>query len=204
MRLTKKIVATAVTFLAIGQQPLQAAMLGLPRGLTFQLERIQFETPALAPMAHTRFCLRYADDCKVRRMTFRKPAVSIDAKRWADLVEVNATVNRAIRPMRNNAGLWGEKWLVNPKAGDCNDYAVTKRHELLKRGWSSSALLLAEVVTRWGEHHLVLVVRSREGDFVLDNLDANVHGWTKAPYRWVRIQSPRNPHYWSTVATRTA
>ena len=40
----------------------------------------------------------------------------------------------------------------------------------MQLGWPSRALLLAEVVTRWGEHHLVLVVRTRTGDFVADNL----------------------------------
>ncbi|WP_240543982.1 transglutaminase-like cysteine peptidase [Bradyrhizobium canariense] len=50
-----------------------------------------------------------------------------------------------------------------PSAGNCGDYAVTKRHLLLRLGWPSSSLLLGEVTIRTtGEHHLVLLV--------LDNL----------------------------------
>ena len=51
---------------------------------------------------------------------------------------------------------------------------MTKRHELMARGWPARSLLLAEVVTNWGEHHLVLVVRTRTADLVLDNLDADI------------------------------
>jgi predicted transglutaminase-like cysteine proteinase len=93
----------------------------------------------------------------------------------------------------------GEQWLISPKAGDCNDYAVTKRHELMAKGWPARALLLAEVVTTWGEHHLVLVIRTRDGDLVADNLNANIRAWNKAPYQWVRVQSPADPKFWSTV-----
>src|SRR5208283_5299095 len=92
-----------------------------------------------------------------------------------------------------------ETWRVAPAAGACHDYAVTKRHELMQLGWPSRALLLAEVVTGWGEHHLVLVVRTRAGDFVADNLYPGLRPWYAAPYRWVKIQTPENPMYWSTV-----
>ena len=44
-------------------------------------------------------------------------------------------------------------------------------------GFPSRALLLAEVVTSWGEHHLVLVVRTKEGDFVADSLHPRVRPW---------------------------
>jgi predicted transglutaminase-like cysteine proteinase len=88
---------------------------------------------------------------------------------------------------------------VAPKTGDCNDYAVTKRHALLARGWAARSLLLAEVVTNWGEHHLVLVVRTRDADLVLDNLTPDIRNWSKTNYEWVRIQSPVNPQFWSSV-----
>ena len=51
--------------------------LGNPRGLMptpqpkYPVVRIQFESPVLAPFAHTVFCLKYRDDCKVRKMVFR-------------------------------------------------------------------------------------------------------------------------------------
>jgi len=83
----------------------------------------------------------------------------------------------------------GEKWLINPTSGDCNDYAVSNRFELRKRSWPARALLLPEVATDWGEHHLILVVRTLGGDLVLDNLTPQIRPWTPARYRWVRMQT---------------
>jgi predicted transglutaminase-like cysteine proteinase len=176
-----------------------ASFIGLPKSLRFHIDRIAFETPTVAPMASTRFCLQYPADCEVRRMAFRPKPLRLTEDRWSQLVTVNRDVNRQITPQRNEGGVLAEEWLVSPKYGDCNDYAVTKRHELLALGWPSRALLLSEVVTSWGEHHLVLVVRTAGGDVVLDNLNANVYPVSKARYEWVRVQSPGNPKFWSTV-----
>jgi predicted transglutaminase-like cysteine proteinase len=60
--------------------------------------------------------------------------------------------------------------------------------------------LLSEVVTNSGEHHLVLVVRTRSGDLVLDNLTAQIKPWSRVPYRWVRIQMPNESRLWATIA----
>ena len=188
----------------VWQGPSQAAFFGYPKALKPELERLALGTPSLAPMAHVVFCLKYHSDCEVNHMAFRARPVELNAEKWDQLRMVNTAVNRAIRPEPNLEGLVGEKWLVSPKAGDCNDYAVTKRHELLARGWPSRSLLLAEVVVPSGEHHLVVVVRVREGDFVLDNLNANVRPWSTTRYRWVRVQSPLNPKFWNVVRTESA
>jgi predicted transglutaminase-like cysteine proteinase len=195
------LVASAVL---VWQGPSQAAFFGYPKALKPELDRLALGTPSLAPMSHVVFCLKYRSDCEVNRMAFRANAVELTADKWEQLRTINTSVNRAIRPEPNLEGLAGEKWLVSPKAGDCNDYAVTKRHELLARGWPSRSLLLAEVVVASGEHHLVVVVRVKEGDFVLDNLNANVRPWSATRYRWVRVQSPRNPKFWNTVRTLSA
>jgi predicted transglutaminase-like cysteine proteinase len=181
------------------QQPKKVALFNMPKTLKQQLDRVPHDTPTLGPMAHTVFCLKYPKECEVRKIAFRGTRFDLTAERMADLMEVNTKVNRGIRPERNRLGLAGEKWLISPASGDCNDYAVTKRHELLERGWPSRALLLAEVVIPSGEHHLVVVVRTKQGDFVLDNLSSTVRPWTQAPYRWARIQSPANPKFWSLV-----
>ncbi len=94
-----------------------------------------------------------------------------------------------------------EEWLIAPQAGDCKDYAITKRHELLERGWPSRALLLSEVIVPDGEHHLVLVVRTKDGDLVLDNLNASIRPATMTfrQYQWVRMEMPQNPKFWARV-----
>jgi predicted transglutaminase-like cysteine proteinase len=184
----------------------EAAFFSYPRGLRSLIDRIAFEEPTLAPMAHTVFCLRYREDCEVQKVDFRKRTVAMTVDRLNELNTINRQVNRDIVPEPNLGGLATEQWLVSPPAGDCNDYAVTKRHELLARGWPSRSLLLSEVVVPSGEHHLVLVVRMtdtdqmRDIDLVLDNLNANLRPIGITPYKWVRMESPSNPKYWSTVS----
>jgi predicted transglutaminase-like cysteine proteinase len=191
--------AAAVTF--VGLQYANAGLLGMPMGLQSAIQHIKFETTTLAPMAYTQFCLRYEDECRTKIM-FRGGPVQLTAERWDDLKEVNKAVNKDIIPERNELGLAGETWLISPDRGDCNDYAVTKRHELLDRGWPARALLLSEVIVSSGEHHLVLVVRTKSGDLVLDNVTSQIKPWSRVPYRWVRIQKPNNSRLWATIAGR--
>jgi predicted transglutaminase-like cysteine proteinase len=163
------------------------------------VERIGFETPTLAPMAYTQFCLRYPGECRTRKI-FRGGPIRLSADRRLELGRVNSIVNTHIVPEPNLQGLAGEVWLIGPDRGDCNDYAVTKRHQLIARGWPARTVLLSEVVTVSGEHHLVTVVRTNDGDLVLDNLTDKIMPWSHTPYRWLRMQTPKNPNYWASVS----
>lgn len=200
--ISKWLVAITAILVLGGHQSANAGFIGMPSSLGLMMKRISFANYTLPPMAFTQFCLRYADQCKPQRMMFRGGRLRLNADRWDDLKDVNKIVNSAIVPERNTEGLAGEKWLINPARGDCNDYAVTKRSELLERGWPARSLLLSEVVTSWGEHHLVLVVRTSAGDLVLDNLTSQIRPWARAPYQWVRIQTPKNPNYWASLGAR--
>jgi predicted transglutaminase-like cysteine proteinase len=185
----------------VGFEPVNAGQLDIPMEPQSAIQHVQLGTPTLPPMAYTMFCLRYKDECRTEPL-FRGGPVRLTEERWADLKQVNQTVNRSIIPESQELGAAVESWLINPHRGDCNDYAVSKRHELLNRGWPSGALLLSEVVTNWGKHHLVVVVRTRSGDLILDNLTPQIKPWARAPYRWVRIQMPNSPRLWTTIADR--
>jgi len=143
------------------------------------------------------FCAQYPRDCdRTRRENISGVPL---AGRLRQLNLVQLWVNNAIVPQSADpAGL--DAWSIFPPEGNCNDYAVTKRHQLLERGWPSRALILSEVVTGWGEHHLVLVVRTREGDFVLDSLSPNILPAASVRYRWARRPIPANPKFWSSVS----
>jgi predicted transglutaminase-like cysteine proteinase len=186
------------------RSPRIAAFYGFPRRLETDVDRISFGSPSLAPMAFVRFCTKYPRDCEIHHMAFRPRPMVLGAKQKAELVSINRDVNRAIVPQANNKGVMQEEWVVSPREGDCNDYAVTKRHQLLARGWPSRSLLLVEVVISSGEHHLVLVVRTRDEDLVLDNLNANVRPVSQVHYQWVRAQQQKNPKFWSTISVARA
>jgi predicted transglutaminase-like cysteine proteinase len=199
----KWIVAIAAVAAIGGYQSANAAMVGMPRALGPMIKRISFSDYTLPPMAYTQ-CIRYADQCRQTRMLFRGGPVHMTAERWEELNDVNKSVNSSIVPEANTEGVAAKNWLISPSHGDCNDYAVTKRAELLDRGWAARTLLLSEVVTSWGEHHLVLVVRTSAGDVILDNLTPQIRPWLRAPYRWLRMQTPKNPNFWTTLDTRNA
>ena len=191
-------IAVAMLIVIGGVQWARAALLPMARGPQANLARIELGRPVLPPLTYTMFCLRYEAECRPRG-SFRGGPIRLTEKRWTDLREINRTVNLAIEPARNEHGLEGEAWTINPARGDCNDYAVSKRHELLRRGWPSRVLLLSEVAIGSGEHHLVLLVRTSSGDFVLDNLTPQVKPWSRTPYRWLRVQSPGRGGLWATV-----
>ena len=156
---------------------------------------------ALPPIGHSRFCLHYPDDCKVYGIDFRRRNITLTPERWNELNIVNRKVNRDIVATVTAGDGATEEWRISPPTGDCKDYAITKRHQLLKRGWPSRSLLLSEVVAPSGEHHLLLVVRVKDADLVLDNLsdDIQLVSMTRDRYLWVRIQSPQNPKFWTRL-----
>ncbi len=203
-RFTKTFLAL-VTSASVAGGSVQAGVISQSHTLRFQSERISFATPALAPLAFTRFCVQYPADCQRSQAADQRPRPEeLTSARMRDLEEINRDVNRAITYKADVGGVLGERWLVSPNAGACHDYAVTKRHELLARGWPAQSLLLAEVALPDGQHHLVLVARTNEGDLVLDSINQGIRPWSLTSYQWIRIQSPDDPNRWSAVTPAAA
>ncbi|KAA2242242.1 transglutaminase-like cysteine peptidase [Salinarimonas soli] len=153
--------------------------------------------PTLAPLAFVRFCMENPADCRAGRDQRTKPLV------WSEdlsqrLALVNAAVNAQIIPQVRAPGSGPERWSIAPTRGDCNDYAVTKRHRLLAQGYPPGALLLAVVTTARNEGHLVLVVRTTRGDLVLDNLDTAVRPFPETGHHLVSRQTPADPRVWAS------
>jgi predicted transglutaminase-like cysteine proteinase len=147
----------------------------------------------VAPFAHVEFCVRVPGDC---RNAGQAQAVAMTSGRWDDLQALNSTVNSEITPRKDSGD---DTWTLSPASGDCEDYAVTKRHMLIQRGWPSSALRLALGKTAAGEGHLVLVVRTTKGDVVLDNLSDDIPSWRETDLSWLSIQSSTDPRIWFRI-----
>ena len=79
------------------------------------------------------------------------------------------------------------------------DYALTKRQQLLNAGWPSGALRIATARLNNGVGHAVLIVSTTKGDLVLDNRTNVVKPWFAAQLRWVKIQSPQDPNKWLSL-----
>jgi len=192
------IAAIAGSWMALALQ--SAAGMGLPYGP--KALRAPQNAPAqgtwildgeyvLAPMPSIRFCLNNPGDCEVKGQS---ALAGLDDKAWSELNLVNRQINSKIEPAYGRAGQLD--WSVTTSYGDCNDYAVQKRHELLARGWPSSALSLAVVIIPTGEGHLILTVRTDRGDMVLDNLRTGIVTWNRTGYRFVKRQSAESPKFW--------
>ncbi|UWU75166.1 transglutaminase-like cysteine peptidase [Bradyrhizobium huanghuaihaiense] len=151
---------------------------------------------ALAPLQFVKFCMNNGSECAADSAERTLPS---GERAMSMLREVNSAVNASITPMQKSTNPTVARWTIAPSAGDCNDYAVTKRHQLIEMGWPSSALRLAVVLTNGGQGHLVLVARLADGDFVLDNLSASVRPWNAAEYEWISMQSAGNPRFWVAI-----
>ena len=149
----------------------------------------------LAPDAFTAFCLRKPERCA---SSDHVQQITLDNDKLQQLIRVNIAVNRAITPQANPPGR-ELPWRENAKIGNCVQYVLAKRSQLLDLGFPSSALLLVVATIPSGEDHLVLIVVTDRGDYVLDNLRANVVYWRKLFYRWVDRSSPKNPLLWQAI-----
>lgn len=168
----------------------------LGRGVNVQrAEYIHTSRYTLAPFAFVRFCRDNQNDCKA---TGGAALVDLTPKKRAELQAINTHVNKAIRPVNDDARL-GDVWEAEVSAGDCEDYALTKKRHLVAHGWPVAALRIAVGTTPSGEGHAVLVVKTSEGDLVLDNRTSSLRPWNRTDLTWLKIQSGGNPRLWFDI-----
>lgn len=157
--------------------------------------------PVLPPFQWSEFILENPDEAQIVGGD-----VNSISDPMSDLQTVNAEVNTGIvsdregwAARRSTPGDYQDRWKLWPESGWCGDYSVTKRHELLTRGWPSGALLLVECITAMGEDHAVLVVCLANNDLVLDNLVGVLRSPEHTGYKWVKVQSADDPKLWFGV-----
>lgn len=180
-----------------GADPATAAGVGgLARGFKSSpvIRYLNGKGPTLAPFAHVVFCLKLPTECEKGTGPVVAP---LDQNQLRLLKQANAEVNRQIRPRNDSKTTgFGDEWSLSPQSGDCEDYAITKRHRLIAAGWPSRSLRLAVAKTPWGEGHAVLIVKTDEGDLVLDNRTDAIKPFQNSDLRFLKIQSNDNPKMW--------
>lgn len=144
----------------------------------------------IAPFAHVRFCLASPGEC---REASGPSMVELTPSKMETLNRINRRINNSIEPYMPDGP---ETWVINPARGNCHDYAVSKRHELIRAGWPSASLRLAVAYTRGGIGHLVVIVRTTQGDLVLDNLTDRIVAWNKSGLRFVSVEAGDKPRVW--------
>jgi predicted transglutaminase-like cysteine proteinase len=189
---------------AIVKYKLRAAVIllgictGLPPSPATAGTTIATGAAVVPPSGFIHFCVKHADECLVSgRGT---AAVELTAARRAELDAVQSRTNAEIEPREDPRHVWE---YADAGRGDCNTFALTKRRALVALGWPEETLLLAAVYTEQDEGHLILVVRTDQGDLVLDNRLPSVVDWHRLPYRWVSMQSQASPARWLRVVGPT-
>jgi predicted transglutaminase-like cysteine proteinase len=178
-----------------------AVAFGLSSGSAFAIDAnpmrafLPIKQEVTAPAGAVSLCAHYDWAC----------APGHGAAAGADVLEKAAVVNRAanaaIRPISDLAQYRvAERWtLPSARGGDCEDYAIYKKQELIRAGVSPDRLLLATVLDRQNKAHAVLVLRTEMGDFVLDNVRDKVLPWHRTGYVFLRMQNPQRPAGWVSI-----
>ena len=151
--------------------------------------------PTSIPVGHLEFCNSHPAEC--RAIANPVAALSLDDHLWQQLLNINAYINQTVIPVTDQ-DLYqvAEFWTYPNGYGDCEDYALAKRRELINAGWPASTLLMTVVKQANGEGHAVLLVRTDRGDLVLDNQVGSVDLWSQTPYQFIKRQSQADAGQW--------
>jgi predicted transglutaminase-like cysteine proteinase len=117
--------------------------------------------------------------------------VQYTAELLKTLRQVNAEVNAYMKPVRNEHG---DVWTANATVGDCEEYVLAKRRQLIKQGVPASALSIVYAL-RHGGGHAILAVHTDKADFVLDNMTQSIVRLNQTGYHVISMSGP-NPMIW--------
>ena len=150
------------------------------------------------PIGHYEFCERHPAECNI--LNKNSAPLTLNQQVWQEIVTINASINERIAP-RTDMEVWGheEYWEYPTTAGDCDDYMLLKRRELITLGIPANTLLMTVVRQPNGEGHAVLTIRTDRGDFILDNLDQRVRLWSDTDYTYLKRQSTTNTGVWVSI-----
>ena len=160
--------------------------------------------PANPPNGFVGFCEKNPKECAPDGKGVTLPESLWDSRvALQQLEDINNDVNQRVKPVTDIAhhdvrDLWT---LPEDNRGDCEDYVLQKRHNLIKKGWPVASLLITVVYDEMGAGHAVLVVSTTRGEFVLDNKKGGVVRWSVVAkyYKFSIRQSTANPREWVTL-----
>lgn len=154
----------------------------------------------VGPPAHAAFCARAPEHCADSAAATPGAFATLDPAALAALEDFNAGVNRAFHPI-NDQQFHGvsDYWTLPTSGADCEDYVLYKRARLIDAGWPEEAVLIAVVLSPVEGYHAVLILRTDQGELVLDNLRDEVLEWRETGYEWVIRQSTEDPRLWVEI-----
>ncbi|MGN6469951.1 MAG: transglutaminase-like cysteine peptidase [Rhizobiaceae bacterium] len=150
------------------------------------------------PIGHYELCRQLPVECNER--TPKEAPIELTRQLWAEMISINNDVNTHVLP-KTDMEMWGkeEVWSYPGRYGDCEDYALEKRRELMQKGVPAGDLLMTVVRQPNGDGHAVLTVHTSLGDYILDNLEPRVLVWTDTKYQYLKRQSETDSGEWVSI-----
>lgn len=158
---------------------------------------------ASIPAGWVDFCARYRGECDGG--PWPEVEIDLDPRTRARIERINKRVNATVTPVPD-AEQWGvaDRWdYPEDGKGDCEDFALLKRRLLVAEAFPKQAVLLTIVKDGHNDGHAVLTVRTKSGDFILDNLNDEMKPWDRTGYRFVKRQSQTDPRLWVQLGEPT-
>lgn len=157
---------------------------------------IRVREPIAAPDGFAGICARYRWACARSGHAARSRKSELHLAR-----AVNHSINSSTRAISDRRQYGSDEVWALPTAtgGDCEDFVLLKKKELVRLGIAPERLLIATVLDRKQSAHAVLVLRTAGGDLVLDNLKNEILPWRQTGYSFLRMQNPAAPHEWDAV-----
>ncbi len=151
------------------------------------------------PIGHAEFCKSRQEECGIN--TGVQDAAALTQEKWNQLLSVNASANASIIGVTDEQLYQTVEFWAYPNGyGDCEDYVLAKRRDLINLGWHPSTLLITVVRQTNGEGHAVLMARTDRGDLILDNQAGLIKLWNQTPYQYVKRQSQSHAGQWVDIA----
>ena len=147
------------------------------------------------PVGHAEFCAARPAECSANSNPVA--AMPLTEALWQQLQAVNSHYNQTVVSVTDQ-DLYqvNEFWTYPNGYGDCEDFALAKRRDLINAGWPESVLLMSVVKQADGEGHAVLLVRTDRGDLVLDNQVGQILVWKDTSYQFIKRQSQTDSRKW--------
>lgn len=153
------------------------------------------------PIGADEFCRAVVGNCpslEALKQQFGRSSVSASLQ---DLSELNVVTNMSYQPMTDQE-IYGQEevWAYPTDRADCEDYALQKRRELLKKGIPADDMSIAVVRQKNGEGHAILLVALKDDVYVLDNLRDDVVTMNAAQREYTFVKHSRDLMNWFDIA----
>jgi predicted transglutaminase-like cysteine proteinase len=139
------------------------------------------------------FCRRLPAECEVDAA--EPEFIALTPAIWTLIASVNTFVNASIGPMTDRDH-WGveDRWdFPDDGHGDCEDFQILKRKLLAEAGLPRRAMRMAVVLDQAGEGHAVLMLRTDQGEYILDNKSSVPALWSDTGYHFVKREGSDGP-----------